>query len=131
MKNVTFRTDNKLWGDFNDFCKKNNKSRGQVLREFMDEYIQNNKEEKEMKYQGETFCFSLTSGELQEIGESIYYLMVEILEEWASKKVNNTNEKDLVDFKKGIMLIISRISCIDKVSISVLLRVGADIALLG
>lgn len=48
MKNVTFRTDINLWKNFNNACKKSNKSRGQVLREFMEEYIQNNKEEKEM-----------------------------------------------------------------------------------
>ena len=45
-KNTTFRVDEKMWNNFNKVCQKNGKTRGEVLRNFMKNYI--NKEDNKM-----------------------------------------------------------------------------------
>ena len=46
-QNATFRVNEKMWDDFNKACQENGKSRGKVLRKFMENYI--NKEGKTNK----------------------------------------------------------------------------------
>ena len=41
-QNATFRVNRQMWNKFNEVCKKNNTTRGEVLREKIQEYIDNN-----------------------------------------------------------------------------------------
>lgn len=38
-KNATFRIEEEMWDKFNEACKKNDRTRGEVLREKIAKYI--------------------------------------------------------------------------------------------